>query len=165
MTAVVAAGRAPAYPVRLTATAEPDRPSRGLWLVKWLLVIPHFVVLTFVGIAAFFVGVYAFFAVLFTGRWPRGAFDFRQFRHAELLADGLPRLQPADRLASGDDALLLVKDDKTLLAEVVDILASHGHHGKVYRADPRTDEEALQGLPTGWALIDDVQLSTPSLRT
>ena len=38
--------------------------------------IPHLFVLFFVGIGAFFVGIWAFFAVLFTGRYPRGAFDY-----------------------------------------------------------------------------------------
>ena len=50
--------------------------SRGLPLVKWLLAIPHYVVLVFLAIAAFFVVVFAWFAILFTGRYPRGAFDF-----------------------------------------------------------------------------------------
>jgi hypothetical protein len=45
-------------------------------LVKWLLAIPHFIVLLFLGVAAFFVLIYAWFAILFTGRYPRGAFDF-----------------------------------------------------------------------------------------
>jgi len=50
--------------------------SRWLPLVKWFLAIPHFIVLFFLGIAAFFVVIYAWFAVLFTGRYPRGAFGF-----------------------------------------------------------------------------------------
>ncbi|HET7171090.1 MAG TPA: DUF4389 domain-containing protein [Gaiellales bacterium] len=50
--------------------------SRGLPLIKWLLAIPHYVVLFFLGIAAFFVTIYVWFAVLFTGRYPRGAFEF-----------------------------------------------------------------------------------------
>jgi hypothetical protein len=50
--------------------------SRFLPLIKWLLIIPHVFVLFFVMIAALFVILYAFFAVLFTGRFPRGAFDF-----------------------------------------------------------------------------------------
>jgi hypothetical protein len=45
-------------------------------LVKWLLAIPHFIVLTFLGIAAFVVEIIAFFAVIFTGRWPAGMRDF-----------------------------------------------------------------------------------------
>ena len=58
-----------------------DRPdgaqlSRGLPLIKWFLAIPHYIVLIFLGIAAFFVVVFAWFAILFTGRYPRGAFDF-----------------------------------------------------------------------------------------
>lgn len=49
---------------------------RWMPLVKWLLAIPHYVVLFFLAIAAFFVVVFAWFAILFTGRYPRGAFDF-----------------------------------------------------------------------------------------
>ena len=50
--------------------------NRWLPLVKWLLVIPHYVVLLCLYIAAFFVVVAAWFAILFTGRFPRGMFDF-----------------------------------------------------------------------------------------
>lgn len=50
--------------------------NRFLPLVKWFLAIPHYIVLFFLGIAAFFVIVFAWFAILFTGRYPRGAFDF-----------------------------------------------------------------------------------------
>ena len=50
--------------------------NRWLPLVKWLLVIPHLFVLVFLSIAAFFAVVFAWFAILFTGRYPRGLFDF-----------------------------------------------------------------------------------------
>jgi hypothetical protein len=50
--------------------------NRWLPLVKWFLAIPHYVVLIFLGIAAFFCIVFAWFAILFTGRYPRGLFDF-----------------------------------------------------------------------------------------
>jgi hypothetical protein len=63
------------YPLRLTGELSP-RLSRGLWLVKWLLAIPHFIVLFFLWIAFLAVSVVAFFAILFTGRYPRGLFDF-----------------------------------------------------------------------------------------
>jgi hypothetical protein len=57
----------------------PDVPrdlNRFLPLVKWLLVIPHFIVLLFLWVAVFFVVIVAWFAILFTGRYPRGIFDF-----------------------------------------------------------------------------------------
>jgi hypothetical protein len=57
----------------------PDVPrdlNRFLPLVKWLLAIPHFIVLAFLWIAVFFVVIVAWFAILFTGRYPRGIFDF-----------------------------------------------------------------------------------------
>ena len=50
--------------------------NRWLPLVKWLLAIPHYVVLFFLYIAAFFVVIAAWFVILFTGRFPRGMFDF-----------------------------------------------------------------------------------------
>jgi hypothetical protein len=59
--------------------AYPDVPrelNRFLPLVKWLLVIPHLIVLAFLWIAVFFVVIVAWFAILFTGRYPRGIFDF-----------------------------------------------------------------------------------------
>jgi Domain of unknown function (DUF4389) len=50
--------------------------SRGLPLVKWFLAIPHYIVLFFLHIGVFFVAIFAWLAILFTGRYPRGAFDY-----------------------------------------------------------------------------------------
>lgn len=50
--------------------------GRGMPLVKWLLAIPHYIVLFFLYIAAIVCLVIAWFAILFTGRYPRGLFDF-----------------------------------------------------------------------------------------
>ena len=50
--------------------------NRWLPLVKWLLAIPHYIVLVFLWIAAVVSVVIAWFAILFTGRYPRGLFDF-----------------------------------------------------------------------------------------
>jgi len=63
------------YPLRLEGELEPNL-SRWLWLVKWLLAIPHLVILVFLGIAAILATIGAFFSLLLTGRYPRGIFDF-----------------------------------------------------------------------------------------
>jgi hypothetical protein len=63
------------YPARLRGELDPST-SRWLWLVKWVLVIPHIVVLVFLWIAVTAVTIVAGFAILFTGRYPRGMFDF-----------------------------------------------------------------------------------------
>jgi uncharacterized protein DUF4389 len=73
---VPSAGRpAGTYPAALAARL--DEPlSRWLWLVKWLLAIPHMIVLAFLWVAFVALSVVAWFAVVITGRYPRGIFDF-----------------------------------------------------------------------------------------
>ena len=106
MTHVIAAGTAPAphvhlhaYPVRVIADPAPDRPSRGLWLVKWLLVIPHLLVLVALWTAFAVLTVVALVAILVTGRYPRGVFDLllglhrwvlRVAAYAALMTDAYP---------------------------------------------------------------------------
>jgi hypothetical protein len=63
------------YPIRLDID-EPGERNRLSVFFRWLLVIPHWIALTFVGIAGFFAIVVAWFATLFTGRWPHGLFEF-----------------------------------------------------------------------------------------
>ncbi|MGQ4435453.1 DUF4389 domain-containing protein [Streptomyces sp. SAS_260] len=63
------------HPARLTAGLDPSL-SRWLWLVKWLLAIPHYVVLFFLWVAFVGTSVVALFSILFTGRYPRPLFDF-----------------------------------------------------------------------------------------
>jgi len=63
------------YPLHLEGKL--DAPlTRWLWLFKWLLMIPHVIVLVFLWIAFVALTVVAFFAILFTGRYPRAIFDF-----------------------------------------------------------------------------------------
>jgi uncharacterized protein DUF4389 len=63
------------YPVAVTGELDPGL-GRWLWLVKWLLAIPHYIVLAFLWIAFVIMTIVAGFAILFTGRYPRGIFDF-----------------------------------------------------------------------------------------
>jgi hypothetical protein len=63
------------YPVRVRGDLDPAL-SRWQWLVKWILAIPHYIVLFFLNIAYAVVTIVAFFAILFTGRYPRALFDF-----------------------------------------------------------------------------------------
>jgi len=79
--------------------AYQEEYNRWLPLVKWLLAIPHFVVLFFLFIAAYVVLVIGFFAVLFTREWPEGMFNyvvgvhrwaFRVIAYTDLMVDPYP---------------------------------------------------------------------------
>jgi hypothetical protein len=63
------------YPAALSGRLDPS-VSRWKWLVKWFLAIPHYVVLLGLGAAAIVVTLIAWFAILFTGRYPRSLFNF-----------------------------------------------------------------------------------------
>jgi len=67
-------GATNAYPVRVQARLEPV--SRWLWLVKWLLLLPHYIVLIFLWLAFLILTIVAWVAILITGRYPRAIFDF-----------------------------------------------------------------------------------------
>jgi hypothetical protein len=64
-----------AYPVRVDGSLDGGL-NRWLWLVKWVLVIPHLLILAFLWIAFVLLSIVAFFAIVFTGHYPRAIFDF-----------------------------------------------------------------------------------------
>ena len=64
-----------AYPLQVDIQRQ-EEYSRFMPLIKWLLAIPHFIVLTLLGIGALVAIIVAFFAILITGRYPRGLFDY-----------------------------------------------------------------------------------------
>ncbi len=64
-----------AYPLTLKGELT-ETPSRALWLIKWLFIVPHVIILVFLWIAFAAVTVIAFFAILFTGRYPKPLFEF-----------------------------------------------------------------------------------------
>src|SRR5690349_19454419 len=70
-----AVGPAADYPVQLDVERQ-DEYSRFMPLIKWLLAIPHYIALLVLGIGAVFVAIISFFAVLFTGRYPEGMFNY-----------------------------------------------------------------------------------------
>ncbi len=63
------------YPVTLRGDFSVP-PGRWVWIFKWLLGIPHYVILFFLGIAAVVSWVISLFAILFTGKYPKSLFDF-----------------------------------------------------------------------------------------
>jgi hypothetical protein len=63
------------YPVSIRGELT-EPPARGWWLLKWLLGIPHYIILAFLWIAFVGVCIIAFFAILFTGKYPKGLFKF-----------------------------------------------------------------------------------------
>ena len=63
------------YPVSVKGELT-EPPERGWWLIKWLLALPHFIILAFLWIAFIVVSIIAFFSILFTAKYPRGLFDF-----------------------------------------------------------------------------------------
>jgi hypothetical protein len=98
MSAEVTAAGASGYPLRYDVE-YPEELSRWLIFVKWLLVIPHWIILSALSIAAFVMSFIAFFAILFTKRYPRGLFDFmvnvgrwnaNVYAYAGLLRDEYP---------------------------------------------------------------------------
>jgi hypothetical protein len=65
------------YPVHVAGRRDPDL-SRWLWIVKWLLALPHYLVLLILWLVFFVLTIVAWFAILITARYPRSIFDFNE---------------------------------------------------------------------------------------
>jgi len=63
------------YPISVKGELS-EPPARGWWLLKWLLGIPHYIILVFLWVAFVVVAIIAFFAILFTAKYPKGLFEF-----------------------------------------------------------------------------------------
>ena len=110
--AAVASG---GYPVDVDAQLLPEY-SRFMPLIKWLIVLPHYVVLFFLAIGAMFVGFIAFFATLFTAKYPEGMWNYmvgvhrwamRVMAYQMLITDKYP---PFTLQETPDDTIQLVAE-------------------------------------------------------
>jgi hypothetical protein len=101
------------YPVSIRGELT-EPPSRGWWLLKWLLALPHYIILAFLWIAFVVVCIIAFFAILFTSKYPKGLFNFNLgvlrwtwrvgfYSYAALGTDKYPpfSLEPDDEYPAG----------------------------------------------------------------
>ena len=125
------------YPVRFDL-AYPDRLSRLLIFVKWLLVIPHFVVLYVLGIFISLIMFISWFAILFTGRFPYGLFElvsgymrwqYRVAVYVGLLTDAYPPFSMSDTsgpyLTDRRPTSLLPATNATVVTNGVRCVPSH----------------------------------------
>jgi len=80
------------YPISVKGELS-EPPSRGWWLLKWLLGIPHYIILAFLWIAFVVVCIIAFFAILFTAKYPKGLFEFNTGGSTLDVAGGLLQLR------------------------------------------------------------------------